>query len=92
MSGHTKGPWAVEDPMDHCLTIVANHNSAVHEWKWVASCDWPDEDDHDITSSEVKANARLIAAAPRMFDYIAVRAAQGDKEARRIMETINANS
>ena len=70
MSGvkHTPGPWAVEDPMDHCLTIVANPEAPVYDWKWIATCDWPDEDNHDLTAREVKANARLMAAAPELLE------------------------
>lgn len=58
----TKGEWGVEDPLDHCLTVVANPKDPVYEWKWVATCDWPDEDDHAMTAREVKANAAYIAA------------------------------
>ena len=88
MSGvkHTPGPWAVEDPMDHCLTIVANPTAPVYDWKWVATCDWPDEESHDLTSGEVKANARLIAAAPCMFDYILSSAQNGCATAQEIVE------
>lgn len=63
---HTAGSWGVEDPMDHCLTIVANPEAPVHDWIWVATCEWPDEDEHQVTSAQVKANARLIAAAPEL--------------------------
>ena len=47
-----------------------------------------------ITSNgaeEMLANARLIAAAPRMFDYIAARASGGDAAATKIMESLHAN-
>lgn len=67
---HTPGSWGVEDPMDHCLTIVANPDAPVYDWKWVATCDWPSEEDHDITSEEVKANARLIASAPDLLSAL----------------------
>ena len=70
MSGHTPGPWGVEDPMDHCLTIVANPSDPVCDWKWVATVDWPDEDNQLLTSSEQKANARLIAAAPELLEAL----------------------
>lgn len=64
----TQGEWGVEDPMDHCLTIVSNPDAPVYDWKWVAVCDWPDEDDHLIASTEVKANAAYIAAvSPAKF-------------------------
>ena len=39
---------------------------------------------------EVAANARLIAAAPTMYEYIASSASNGCAEARKIMEAINA--
>jgi len=57
------GSWGVEDPMDPCLTIVANPEAPVYDWKWVATCDWPDEDNQLVTAREVKANAAFIAAA-----------------------------
>ena len=37
-----------------------------------------------------KANARLIAAAPTMAEYIERRAVAGDAEAAKIMEAIHA--
>jgi len=42
--------------------------------------------------AEQEANARLIAAAPRMYDFIAAQASAGDAEASAIMEAIDANS
>lgn len=39
-----------------------------------------------------EANARLIAAAPTMYDFIEQRAAQGDQEAIQILGGIHANS
>ena len=38
------------------------------------------------------ADARLIAAAPTMHDYVAKKAAEGCSEAARILEAVNANS
>lgn len=38
------------------------------------------------------ANARLIAAAPTMAEYIGKRASDGDVEASKIWEAINASS
>lgn len=67
MAAHTAGSWGVEDPMDHCLTIIANPEAPTYDWVWVATCDWPDEDDHNITSAEVRANAYLLSAAPQLL-------------------------
>lgn len=36
-----------------------------------------------------EANARLIAASPTMYDYIKRQAWNGDKEARKLIETID---
>lgn len=44
----------------------------------------------DCGSGGVEANARLIAAAPTMHEYIARRAEAGDNEAKKILESINA--
>ena len=38
------------------------------------------------------ANARLIAAAPTMADYVQKRAVDGDPEAAQIMEAIRGNA
>lgn len=38
-----------------------------------------------------EANARLIAAAPTMYAYIEMRANEGDLEAKKILENINAS-
>ena len=45
----------------------------------------------DTESADGIANARLIAAAPTMHDYIANRAAASDAEAIAILENINGN-
>ena len=41
-------------------------------------------------ADETRANARLIAAAPKMYEYIESSASNGCAEARKIMEAINA--
>ena len=75
----TPGPWGVEDPMDHCLTVVANPSDPVYDWKWIATCDWPDEDDHLVTSSEVKTNAALIVAAVNALPDLIAAARERDR-------------
>ena len=47
-------------------------------------------DDALPKAQELAANARLIAAAPTMYEYIASSASNGCAEARKIMEAINA--
>lgn len=38
-----------------------------------------------------EANARLIAASPAMYDYVASKADAGDEEALKIVEVIHAS-
>ena len=49
---------------------------------WIADCRNGPQD----------ANARLIAAAPLMYDFVASAAAGGDNKALAIMEAINGRS
>lgn len=62
--GWTPGLWGIQEPMDEGLWIVEAGKEA-YEWRVIASCPWPDEPG-DIPRNRVKANARLIAAAPDM--------------------------
>ena len=45
-----------------------------------------------IDRETVAANARLIAAAPTMYEYIILSASKGCATAKKIMEAINASS
>lgn len=65
----TPGPWSVENPMGpEELTIVANGDAPVYDWRWIASVSLMSElDDTHPIGAEARANARLIAAAPDLF-------------------------
>lgn len=69
-SGHTPGPWAVEDPMGFELSIVEG-GKAPAEWRFIASLTLPgdgvEEPDADFPEQEIRANAALIAAAPDLL-------------------------
>ena len=56
--------------------IIAGDESVICQWE----------------SYTKKADARLIAAAPTMHDYITKRAAAGDSEAAQILGGINGNT
>ena len=71
----TPGPWLMCESATH-VTVTNAHGDAVFH------------DDKRI--SGVMADARLIAAAPTMYEYIASSASNGCAEARKIMEAINA--
>ncbi len=53
--------------------------------------DFDDSQDSQQRAIRLKANARLIAAAPTMREYIAKKAVEGDAEAQAILEAIDAS-
>jgi hypothetical protein len=66
MSKHTPGPWRVEDPLGpYILSIVSNPDGEVYDWGHVAQVSVRAEES-DIPTAEARANALLIAAAPRL--------------------------
>ncbi|MFA6046919.1 MAG: hypothetical protein WC718_18190 [Phycisphaerales bacterium] len=87
---HTPGPWQ--------LSAATSPGSTLLIWgkpgtgapnSVIATVDhWLDG--NPAEQDEASANARLIAASPTMYDYIARRAACGDEEAKRITEAIDA--
>lgn len=79
---HTPGPWRV-GPVDDTRVTAADGSE-------VAQIDG-DYNEPDLWPI-MEANARLIAAAPTMADYIRKRAAEGDAEAISIMEAVDGNA
>lgn len=65
----TKGPWEIQEPMDHELWIVEAGKQSF-EWRVIAGLPWPDEKS-DIPRKQVEANARLIATAPKILAALA---------------------
>lgn len=60
----TPGEWGVEDPHHEYLSVIANPRAPTYEWIEVALV--PEEPEDGITKSQQEANARFIAAAPRL--------------------------
>ena len=86
MTKHTLGEWCIS-PRRYRIddnTVVIS----VRGWSEIALVLL------DVQGSRSReegwANARLIAAAPTMYEYIASSASNGCAEARKIMEAINA--
>jgi hypothetical protein len=79
---HTPGKWEVEKTKEGLLIIRSEEGFV------------PANINGDITSKEygkqIKANARLIASSPIMYEYINKKAIEGDKEAKEIVNKINA--
>ena len=72
---HTPGPWAMREGATHVTVTNARGDAVFHDDKRIPG---------------VMADARLIAAVPTMYEYIASSASNGCAEARKIMEAINA--
>ena len=75
-TAHTAGPWRTNG----CY-ISSNYGEVGHAY-YVSG----------MPEGMSEANARLIAAAPVMYDYIAASAAAGDAKALRILEAVRGNS
>ena len=81
MTEHTPGPWKA---------VASDPSSGVDCW-WILDSDGLDigtacgyqEDPRSV------ADARLIAAAPVMFDYIRAKAEEGDERAKEIMRSLS---
>ena len=79
---HTPGPWGWD-------STVWDYDP-VQEAPWLVTT----EGDRVLSGSiqcTSKANARLIAAAPVMYDYIEARAKAGDSDAQNILGVIHAS-
>jgi hypothetical protein len=91
-AGHTPGPWSVkrgegrysdqlyvESNIHSTPTVISGKDQIVQLTSF--------RDDH---GREVEANARLIAASPSLFDYVARKASEGDPEAVKLVEAVTA--
>lgn len=71
--GFTAGPWQVKsDYLPDCLTIIANVDGEIidgtthYSFDHIATC----EDEYGAASLDAVGNARLIAAAPDLFQAV----------------------
>ena len=84
---YTKGPWYVGSGTYECRNIYSVASVTDDEgFTYQPIVATAEDDGIDCWD----ANARLIAAAPTMYEYIASSASNGCAEARKIMEAINA--
>lgn len=85
-AAHTPAPWQIEwnaaqSGEGHYIT----DSNDMGELSRIAAVLF-----HDDADGETRANARLIAASPTMYDYLVERAQSGDARAASIVEAINA--
>ena len=68
LSDMTKGPWTVEQPMDHELWIVVD---GLQSYDWAPIATLPlSEDRDDIPEKQVHANAQAISALPELIEAL----------------------
>ena len=82
-AAHTPGPWNCNRSSAAGYNIVCSETSPVDVC--VISR-------RDKTTGEIDANARLIASAPTMYEYIASSASNGCAAALKILEAIHAGA
>lgn len=83
---HTPGPW---EATGNLVRSPMHQPEGLPRGVQIVEC----RDGYFLPhTEEAKANARLIAAAPSMYDYVRRKAGAGCREAQGIMEVINANS
>src|SRR5580692_2012807 len=73
MSGHTPGPWRVEEGTTLVWGRCDPDDRSTYGMGYpIASCEMPRSwsPDHRPDEAEREANARLIAAAPEMYELI----------------------
>lgn len=78
MSSFTPGPWSVEQNTYGSI-VCKDGKSMIAVWP----------EDLGGQSFPHEANARLIAASPRMYSYVESRADAGDEEAKRIIAEVS---
>lgn len=82
---HTPGPWHVTSEWLNTssgIYHVAIEASLPNGFGLITSLE------HTFDRERQDANARLIAAAPTMFNYLTMLASRGDNEANEIIKSI----
>lgn len=86
--GHTPGPWKANFRLGPQFAIEGWQIKADHGAETPIASLWKGGGTHGKQTQE--ANARLIAACPKMYDYVTMRAKGGDKVAQEIMRDVSA--
>ena len=88
---HTPGPWALQGNS----TVIAPNMPRIkygkhEEYERAYIVCQPDlYTDPEWGGEEKRANARLIAAAPKMYALLAIRAESGDNDAVKLLQEID---
>jgi hypothetical protein len=85
---HTPGPWLISTPNSNEYTRGVHGAQIGDDFSFVI-CDLADD---GYPEHEREANARLIAAAPRLYDFVLACKQRGDAGAAALLGEINGNS
>ena len=89
---HTPGPWTVAAFDGRAVGAPHSHIVGT-DGRPVAYASAGRMNEADLNGAgEASANARLIAAAPTLYDFVARISQSGDNEARQILEAINGHA
>ena len=98
MSNHTPGPWSVPHFAEPGVNCECDYVLCDHLMGAVASVycsgeggDWKSHGDNP-KFQQACANARLIALAPELFDYVASSASAGCATARDLVQRLTQTS
>ena len=83
---HTPGPWSLSASFDRVERRVQHGDNPPLVWGIASGINSAHPD--YLPRAEQIANARLIAAAPTMFDYLTLLASRGNDEAHEIIKKI----
>ncbi len=91
---HTPGKWTVvpSDSLFGQYKIREVYDRHEKLWNETYYTQKTEEGFQAIVGEEDEANARLIAACPRMYEYVEKQAHDDDVEAKQIMQEINAQA
>lgn len=89
---HTKGKWMLPHLADDKATcncgyvLCEQYCGAIATVHWSKNRDLSDGDNPPL--EEAKANAKLIAKSPVMYDYVVKKAEEGCEDAKQILATL----
>lgn len=87
---HTPGPWGMETVRTSC-GVCHKIGPWPHKWRagdTMSACIYDDYPSPPEGTDTMLANARLIAASPTLFEFVAKKASEGDADAARIIANI----
>lgn len=88
---HTPGPWLLEG---HTIYALVPHYGWYEDGKVMMTNRFTAhvQRGHESTPDELDDNARLIAAAPELYEYVESSASAGCATAKALLEKIRGNT